>query len=72
MNSTGDNHQAEVVRLTQTAVEAARLGQWDVVIECYRERGVLLESAGMPVSEAKKSSRWIARSATRYRPHKLC
>jgi len=54
MNSTGDNHQAEVVRLTQTAVEAARLGQWDVVIECYRERGVLLELAGTPVSETQE------------------
>jgi hypothetical protein len=54
MNSTSGNHQAEIVRLTQTASEAARLGQWDVVIECYRERGVLLESAGMPVSEAQE------------------
>ena len=54
MNPIGGTHQAEVVRLTQTAVEAARLGQWDVVIQCYRERGVLLESAGMPVSEAQQ------------------
>jgi hypothetical protein len=54
MNSTSGNHQAEIVRLTQTAVAAARLGQWDVVIQCYRERGVLLESASMPVSEAQE------------------
>jgi len=54
MNSMSGTHQAEIVRLTQTAVEAARLGQWDVVIQCYRERGVLLESAGMLVSEAQE------------------
>lgn len=54
MNSMSGNHQAEIVRLTQTAFEAARLGQWDVVIQCYRERGVLLESAEMPVSEVQQ------------------
>ena len=54
MNSMSGTHQAEIVRLTQTAVEAVRLGQWDVVIQCYRERGVLLESAGMLVSEAQE------------------
>jgi hypothetical protein len=54
MNSMSGNHEAEILRLTQTAFEAARSGQWDVVIQCYRERGVLLESAEMPVSEAQQ------------------
>ncbi len=54
MNSMSVNRQAEIVRLTQTACEAARLGQWDAVIQCYRERGVLLESTGMPVSSAQE------------------
>lgn len=44
MSTTGVDHEAEIVKLTKTAIEAARSGQWDTVIECYRDRGILLES----------------------------
>lgn len=49
MTSSGNDHQAEIVQLTQAAVEAAQLGQWDLVIRCYQDRGELLEAAGLPV-----------------------
>lgn len=45
MKAMNGNHQGEIVRLTRTAVEAARSGRWDIVIQCYRDRGVLLETA---------------------------
>lgn len=44
MSTTGADHNAEIVQLTKTAIEAARSGQWDTVIQCYRDRGVLLET----------------------------
>ena len=47
MTSSRNDHQAEIVQLTQAAVEAAQLGQWDVVIRCYQDRGELLEAAGL-------------------------
>lgn len=44
MNSPRPDHASEIERLTKVAVDAARLGQWDVVIQCYRDRGNLLET----------------------------
>ncbi|MDH4078498.1 MAG: hypothetical protein OEU68_01630 [Nitrospira sp.] len=44
MNSPRPNHTSEIERLTKVAVDAARSGQWDVVIQCYRDRGNLLET----------------------------
>jgi enoyl-CoA hydratase/carnithine racemase len=49
---TGEERQAEIMRLTKAAVEAAQVGQWDLVMKCYQDRGVLLEAAAAPVSEA--------------------
>lgn len=46
MNST------DILQLTKTAAEAAELGQWDVVAECYGERGALLSNMQTPVREA--------------------
>ena len=48
MNSTGGNSQADIVRLTKTAVEAAEHGQWDAVARCYAERGALLAAMQTP------------------------
>ena len=42
----------DILQLTRTAAEAAKLGQWDVVAECYGERGALLATMQMPVREA--------------------
>lgn len=52
MNSTEVNSQADIVRLTKTAAEAAERGQWDTVAQCYGERGTLLVTMQMPVQEA--------------------
>ena len=52
MNSTGVNGQEDILRLTKTAVEAAELGQWDAVAQCYDERGALLAAIQTPVREA--------------------
>ncbi|MFZ3015266.1 MAG: hypothetical protein WA045_16295 [Nitrospira sp.] len=52
MNSTGGNSQADIVRLTKTAVEAAERGQWDAVAQCYGERGALLAGMQTPLQEA--------------------
>ncbi|MGB4069982.1 MAG: hypothetical protein WBK08_18295 [Nitrospira sp.] len=52
MNRTGMNGQEDILRLTQTAAEAAALGQWDAVAQCYGERGTLLASMQTPVQEA--------------------
>jgi len=55
MTSRGDERQADIVRLTQTAVQAAQRGQWDVVIQCYSERGALLETLqGTAVRDANE------------------
>ena len=51
MNSTGGNSQADIVRLTKTAVEAAERGQWDAVAQCYGERGALLAGMQTPLQE---------------------
>jgi hypothetical protein len=52
MNSTGGNSQADIVRLTKTAAEAAERGQWDAVAQCYGERGALLAAMQTPLREA--------------------
>lgn len=54
MNSQSGNHQAEIARLTRTAVEAARSGQWDIVIQCYRDRGILLETAKEAIDQGEE------------------
>lgn len=48
MNPLEDCRNVEVVRLTKAALQAAEHGQWDEVIRCYQERGLLL--VGAPVS----------------------
>lgn len=50
---TGDEYQSDVFRLTKAAVEAAEQGRWDVVIQCYAERGAMLETAQEPVCGAE-------------------
>jgi hypothetical protein len=58
MNTTGADHVLEIVQLTKTAVEAARSGQWDIVIQCYRDRGVLLETTGEAVDQGEDLLKW--------------
>jgi len=45
-------NSADILQLTRMAAEAAELGQWDVVAECYGERGALLATMQTPVREA--------------------
>ncbi len=52
MSSTRENCQADIVRLTKAAAEAAELGRWDTVAQCYHERGTLLAAIQAPVREA--------------------
>ena len=52
MNSTGENCQDGIVRLTKAAAEAAELGRWDAVAQCYRERGAMLMAVETPIREA--------------------
>ena len=52
MNSSEENCRADIVRLTKVAAEAAELGRWDVVAQCYRERGDLLVTMQTPIREA--------------------
>lgn len=52
MNSTGENSQVVVARLTKAAAEAAELGQWDAVAQYYRERADLLSAIQTPIREA--------------------
>lgn len=40
------------MRLTKAAAEAAELGRWDAVTQCYHERGALLVAMQTPVQEA--------------------
>lgn len=44
MSAPRPHHTSEIERLTKVAVDAAQSGQWDVVIQCYRDRGNLLET----------------------------
>jgi len=50
--STRSECQADILRLTKSAVEAAELGRWDAVVQCYRDRGVLFEAMQSPMGEA--------------------
>ena len=52
MNSTGENCQADILRLTRAAAGFAEIGRWDAVAQCYRERGALLEAIQPPVRDA--------------------
>ncbi len=54
MNFTGGNSQADIVRLTKTAAEAAERGQWDAVAQCYDERGALLAGMQTPLQEVSE------------------
>lgn len=44
MSTPVSERQAEIVRLTKAAAEAAQQGRWDQAIQCYNERGLLLAS----------------------------
>ncbi len=52
MNSAEENYRADIVQLTKAAAEAAELGRWDAVAQCYRDRGALLAVIQTPVREA--------------------
>ena len=52
MNPRGDRRNEEIVRLTKAAVQAAEQGQWDVVIQCYQDRGELFEGSPVYIPEA--------------------
>jgi hypothetical protein len=52
MSLSRSDRRADLVRLTKAAVEAAERGRWDDVIQCYCERGALLEAMQTPVPEA--------------------
>ncbi len=54
MNSPRSEHASEIERLTKVAVDAARSGQWDVVIQCYRDRGNLLETMQPALEQGKE------------------
>lgn len=52
MTGIGNQHHSDVVRLTQQAIQAAQQGHWDVVIQCYSERGALLDTLqGAPIRD---------------------
>lgn len=53
MNTMKADHEPEIARLTKTAVEAARSGQWDIVIQCYRDRGILLETTREAIDQGE-------------------
>lgn len=52
MNRATEQRPSDIVRLTEAAVEAAEQGRWDAVIQCYRDRGALLETMPAPIREA--------------------
>lgn len=54
MNSPRSEHASEIERLTKVAVDAARSGQWDVVIQCYRDRGNLLKTMQPALEQGKE------------------
>ena len=51
MSAAMRDGRADIVGLTNAAVEAARLGKWDEVIQRYSERGTLLASSEVLPSE---------------------
>jgi hypothetical protein len=52
MNSGREDGRTDIMRLTNAAAEAAELGRWDAVAQCYRERGALLATMQTPIREA--------------------
>ncbi len=52
MNTMTKDSQADIIRLTEAAVEAAELGQWDAVAHYYDARGALLAVMQQPIREA--------------------
>lgn len=52
MSRTTKDERADLIRLTEAAVEAAQLGEWDTVSQRYSERGVLLASSPVSSSDA--------------------
>ncbi len=58
MNTSGADHKSAIVQLTKTAVEAARSGRWDLVVRCYRDRGILLEATGGAIEQRDELLEW--------------
>ena len=54
MNSAVNRQPSDIVRLTMTAIEAAERGQWDTVMQCYTERGVLLRTTQTSARETEE------------------
>ena len=54
MTSPRPDDTSEIDRLTKAAVDAARLGRWDLVIQCYRDRGTLLETTRPGVQQGEE------------------
>jgi hypothetical protein len=54
MNLPRPGHSSEIERLTKVAVDAARSGQWAIVIQCYQDRGNLLETTGPAVEQGEE------------------
>lgn len=52
MNSTEENSQLDIIRITKAAAEAAEIGRWDVVAQYYCERAALLSAIQTPIREA--------------------
>lgn len=58
MNTSGADYESEIVQLTKIAVEAAQLGLWDIVIQCYRDRGTLLENTRGAIVQGDDLLEW--------------
>jgi hypothetical protein len=58
MTTSGINHESAIVQLTKTAVKAAQSGLWDIVIQCYRDRGILLESTRGAIVQGDDLLQW--------------
>lgn len=54
MAPTQEDIRADLLRLTQAAVEAAERGEWELVNEYYRDRGTRLADVRLPAQEAKE------------------
>lgn len=54
MTSTGSDHIPALLQLTKTAVEAAQSGRWDLVSQCYLDRGILLETMGVTADRSEE------------------
>jgi hypothetical protein len=58
VNTSGVGHESAIVQLTKTAVEAAKSGRWDLVVQCYRDRGILLEATGGAIEQRDELLEW--------------